>query len=123
MFRTKITASDAIAAVSVLLAALLIVILPLFFADEGGVLVITTAEGDAEYALSEARELTLTENGVTLTVVIADGCAYVAHSDCPDGVCVASGRISREGEMILCAPAGVTLRIKGGGDDVDFIAG
>lgn len=123
MFRTKITASDAIAAVSVLLVALLTVILPLFCAKDGRVLVITTAEGDAEYALSEARELTLCENGITLSVVIADGCAYVSHSDCPDGVCVASGRISREGEMILCAPAGVTLRIEGGGGDVDFIAG
>lgn len=123
MFRTKITAIDAIAAVSVLLAALLIVIFPLFCAKEGRTLVITTAQGSTEYALSEVRELTLTENGVTLTVVIADGCAYVAHSDCSDGVCVSSGRISREGETVLCAPAGVTLRIKGGGGDVDFIAG
>ena len=123
MFRTKITASDAIVAVSVLLVALLIMIFPLFCADEGRVLVITTTEGNAEYALSEARELTLCENGVTLSVVIADGCAYVSHSDCPDGVCVSHRPISREGETIVCLPHKVVVTVIGGNEnEPDVIA-
>ena len=123
MFRTRASLWDAVAVVGVLLIAALLVLIPFFGLQEGHTLLVTTVSGAAEYDLSENCQIELHENGIALTVVIEGGEAFVRHSDCPDGVCMASGRISRSGESILCAPAGVTLTVKGGGGDVDFVAG
>lgn len=123
MFRTRFSVWDAVAVAAVVLAAVVLTVIPLMRTDTASVLVVTTPEGSSEYALSESRELTLTSRGVTLQITVANGEVYVSHSDCPDGVCVASGRICCAGETILCAPAGVTLTVKGGGEDVDFVAG
>lgn len=123
MFRTKLTLADVLTVMLVALAAVLVIVLPLFSATQGQALVITTPEGETVYALSETQTVMLTSNGITLEVVIADGGAYVAHSECPDGVCVASGRISHDGETILCAPARVMLKVRGGENGVDFVAG
>jgi len=123
MFQTKPTRADLVAMILILLLATGMLLLPSWFSSNASVLVITTPEGRFEYSLSEPRELTLTSNGVTLRVVIADGAAYVSESNCRDGVCRNSGKISGSGETILCAPAGITLSVKGGGRDVDFVAG
>ena len=123
MFRTRGCAWDIVAVVSVLLAALLLLLIPVLAMQEGHFLQIVTERETYRYKLSEDRVIELYENGISLTVVIENGVAYVQHSDCPDGVCLASGSISRSGESILCAPAGVTLTVKGGGSDVDFVAG
>lgn len=123
MVRTRFSPWDAVAAGLVLIAALALLLLPSLLQRDGEVLVITTPDGSDTYSLSEDRRLEITLGGITLTVVIEDGGAYVAYSDCPDGICRTSGRISRSGETILCAPAGVTLLVKGGGDGVDFVAG
>lgn len=123
MFRTRVTIRDGVAVVAVLLAACLLLFAPWQSRVDGAFLVLTTPEGTMEYSLSSDRELTLTSQGVTLTVVIENGSAYVRTSDCPDGVCRAGGRISKSGETILCAPAGVRLLVKGGASDVDHVAG
>ena len=123
MFRTKISAWDVIVSGAVILAALLMLLLPMSFQRQADALEIHTPDGSSSYSLSIDREITLTSRGVTLTVKIEDGAAYVVESGCPDGVCVASGYIRYAGESILCAPAGVTLTVKGGDGDVDFVAG
>ncbi len=122
MFRTKGSPWDLIAAGIVLLVAVALFCVPLT-AKSGAYLEVTTPEGSALYALSEQRELEVTSNGVTLHILIENGSAYVSESSCPDGVCVASGRISRAGQTVLCAPAGILLTVKGGDGHVDFVAG
>ncbi|MBQ7678494.1 MAG: NusG domain II-containing protein, partial [Butyrivibrio sp.] len=37
-------------------------------------------------------------------VVIRDGVCSVTEADCPDGLCVRQGTISRAGEQIICLP-------------------
>ena len=123
MFRTRLTILDAVAVATVLLLALALFLAPWLDRAEGAILVISTDEGEREYSLFEAREIELNSNGVSLTVVIENRTAYVRESSCPDGICRAGGRISRNGESILCAPAGVRLLVKGGASDVDFVAG
>ncbi len=123
MFRTRFNWHDVLAALGVVLLACAIFLLPLLWRREGQVLVVTMPDGSTAYSLSEDREISVTSNGITLVVVIRDGAAYVKSSECPDGVCVSSGRISRGGESIVCAPAGVRLQVKGGGEHVDFVAG
>ncbi len=50
-------------------------------------------------------------NGVT--VCCENGEIYVKESSCPDKVCVSSGRISKAGEGIICAPNRVAVEIIG----------
>ena len=123
MFQIKPSWRDLIAVVSVLLAALLLLLYPLLNAERGGVLVIVTPEGTQEYSMEKDQTVLVGSNGITLEIVISDGAAYVKESNCPDGVCRASKRISKSGESILCAPAGVTLKVKGGEAHADFVAG
>ena len=49
---------------------------------------------------------------------IKDGEAFVKSSTCHDGTCMKKGSISKAGQTVLCAPAGVLLRVicRDGGD-------
>ena len=44
-------------------------------------------------------------------VVIEDGHVYMKYADCPDGLCIKQGKISREGESIICLPHKLVIRI------------
>lgn len=70
-----------------------------------------------ELPLSEDQELWVgaPETGRNL-VRVKDGAVLVAEADCPDKVCVHTGAIRREGEVIACLPHGliVYIRQKGG---------
>ena len=123
MFRTKLSFGDAIAAVAVLLVAVLLLWHPWQRSNAGETLVIVTPDQTMEYALSENRTFEIESRGVHLCVEISDGKAYVSKSDCADHVCESSAPISKTGETIICAPAGVSLVVKGGEGDVDFVAG
>ncbi len=50
-------------------------------------------------------------NGVV--VCCNKGEVYIKESDCPDKVCIRSGRISKSGESIICAPNRVAIKIDG----------
>ncbi len=69
-------------------------------------------------------ELVLPQDGQTevqgYTVVTQRGTLHLSYSslgvwvteaDCPDGVCVRTGKISREGEAIVCVPLGVCVTL------------
>ena len=73
--------------------------------------------------LSESRDFEIKNNGITLKVTVGGGEVHVSHSDCDDRVCVNSGKISRSGQSIICAPAGVVINVVGGGSDEDISAG
>lgn len=58
------------------------------------------------------------------SLTVSDGSIYVDSADCPDKLCVSQGKISRDGESILCLPHHIIVRVEGGGGDtVDGIAG
>lgn len=123
MFRTRITPWDIAAAIAVVLCACLLFWRPWAPAGDGEWLEIVTPEKTAHYSLREDRTVAITSRGIVMEIVIKDGAAHVESSSCPDGVCRAGGGISKGGESILCAPAGVRLTVKGGDIDVDFVAG
>lgn len=50
-------------------------------------------------------------------VVINDGKVSMTEADCPDKLCVKTGKISRVGETIVCLPHRVVVEIKGSPDD------
>ncbi|CDE72631.1 putative uncharacterized protein [Acidaminococcus sp. CAG:917] len=57
-----------------------------------------------------------------ITVKISGGAAYVLKSDCKGQDCVKAGKISKVGEMIVCLPNKVVMKIVGDGE-VDYITG
>ncbi len=122
MFRTKRSLWDVCAAAAVLAVALLLCLLPLLGGEEGSVLLISTPEGETRYSLDTDRECTVHSRGIELCIVILDGEARVEAGTCPDGICRESHAISRVGETILCAPAGVRISVIGEGE-YDFVAG
>lgn len=126
MFRSRFSLFDGILLSSVLCLALLLLLLPLLWQTHGTELLLSTPTSTQSLSLSKDQTLTVTSLDCTLTVEILDGRARVLESSCPDGVCVASGWISKDGDCVICAPAGVRLLVadqKGGANDVDFVAG
>lgn len=91
---------------------------------DGARAVVITEAGERFYDLHSDQELTLTgHDGIVVHMEIADGRARFSASDCPDGLCVASGWLSRTGQTAACVPARITLRIDGGNTDgVDAVA-
>lgn len=48
------------------------------------------------------------------TLVVQDGSAYVTDANCPDRLCEKQGRISKNGETIVCLPNRVVVTVRGG---------
>ena len=67
---------------------------------------------------------TVTIHGQTVTNVIQieEDCVYFAESDCPDQVCVRSGKLTRAGQIAVCLPNRVIVRLVGAQSDIDAIA-
>lgn len=47
----------------------------------------------------------------TNTVIINDGIVYMEDASCPDKLCVDQGKISKNGEQIICLPNQVVVAI------------
>ncbi len=61
-----------------------------------------------------------TDAGELRLSVPGEGVA-VTHADCPDGVCVRTGRIAKQGESIVCVPLGVCITV--GTPEYDGVTG
>lgn len=85
------------------------------------VTVIVSGEYYGTYSLSEDQKIVV-EAGNRL--VIEDGMAFMEWADCPDGLCVHQGKISRLGETIVCLPNRVVTEVtEGETSGIDSIAG
>lgn len=67
----------------------------------------------ASVALDEGEELTFSVAGMENVIfeVYADGSIAFVASDCPDKVCVRSGKLSRVGQSAACLPNKLILKI------------
>ncbi len=59
-------------------------------------------------------------NGVT--VCVDDGGAYVSKTNCPDKVCLETGKVDRPGQSIVCIPNRVSISVKGE-KEIDAVIG
>lgn len=59
-------------------------------------------------------------NGGTNILHIEDGYAWLVDANCPDKLCVKSGRISKDGETITCLPNKVSIIVSGEKDFVEL---
>ncbi len=73
-------------------------------------------EAVAVLALSEDRELTVeAADGGQNRIEVKDGSVAIVEADCPDKVCVKTGRISEPGGVIACLPHGLIVYVEGEG--------
>lgn len=80
---------------------------------EGRTVLVVCDGKETLYSLSEPREIPIDSNGVSLAVVIENGYAYVKDSDCPNKSCMNMGKISENGQTLVCVPAKVYVKIVG----------
>lgn len=105
--------SDILLAAGVLLAALALYLL--FRPGGEGAWAVVEIDGReiARYALPADRIVTIGEADYNV-LEIAGGTAEVVEANCGDHTCVRTGKISREGEVIVCLPHHLTVRVEGG---------
>ena len=120
--RKKKTLRDVLL-IGILLAVVLTVLLVLGLTKEKGGFVEVYQDGEliATYSLSIPREVAL--NGGTNILKIEDGVAYLSYANCPDRTCVNTGKISYNGQSIVCLPNRLTVKVvseESGG--VDFVS-
>ena len=101
-----------------LFASLLAVGITLLNRAEGASVVVEiNGERVAEYSLADDGEFSL--NGGTNVLVIKGGVAYLTYADCPDLVCVHTGKIKYVRQSIVCLPNRLSVTVVGD-DGVDF---
>ncbi len=96
--------------------ALLLLLSESVFRTDGTYAVVSVDGTEAaRYMLSEEKnELIQGVEGGYVRLVIHDGRADVTEASCPDHLCVHQAKISKAGEMIVCLPNKVVIRVVGG---------
>lgn len=58
------------------------------------------------------------------TLHVEDGQIWIHDASCPDKICIHQGKISRDGEIIVCLPNRMLIKIvdNSSDDEIDFIA-
>ncbi|MDY3250306.1 MAG: NusG domain II-containing protein [Candidatus Choladocola sp.] len=101
--------ADIILGISAVTAGILLFTVRSLFQDGGSyVTVEKNGEQFGTYSLKEDQEIPVGEGNC---IRISDGCAYMESADCPDQLCVHQGRISANGEMIVCLPNRVVVQV------------
>ncbi len=103
--------------VLVLGSVIALLCLGLFLSGETGTIALVEVDGKeyGRYSLEEKERQTLaikTEFGYN-KVVIDNGKLWVSESDCPDGLEIRDGAIQNSGEMLVCLPNRLVIRIVG----------
>lgn len=55
-------------------------------------------------------------------LIESDGVSVIS-SDCPDKVCVGTGKITRAGQSIVCLPSHISVELKGSETELDGVVG
>ncbi len=82
-----------------------------FFSKHELKLEILTENERMVWPMNKNRVIPIKTKQGSLTVVLEKREAYVRESSCPDKICVKTGKINKKGQLIICAPNGVMLRI------------
>ena len=93
---------------------------------EAGAEVVVSISGEEvmRLPLGEDTELVIGGGEHTNTLVISGGEAWVSEASCPDHVCINQGKVSLNGQTIVCLPNKLVVSIAGGeSGDIDGIAG
>ena len=93
-----------------------------FFAPRGsGEYAVITKDGKQIYKVNLNSALRTYEID-NVVIEIGNGHAAFVSSDCPDKVCIHSGKLSVAGQVAACVPNKISLTIEGQGD-IDALRG
>ena len=82
-----------------------------FFGEEAATRVDIFCDGKLAYTSSVAIPFETEVAGCNVS--LSDGKVRVVSSTCPDKVCVRTGEISKTGEIIVCVPNRVSVKMTG----------
>ena len=113
-----------------ILAAIVIVLAALLWfgvrlTQREGAYVVVTVDGElfGQYPLDTNTEVRIGDEDKYNLLVIKDGEAQFVKASCPDKLCVNQGKISFDGQSIICLPNKAVAEIKGGEQsDYDAVA-
>lgn len=64
--------------------------------------------------LSRDQEITIQNaNGGANHLIVQDGTIWCSEASCPDGVCIHQGKQDRDGDMIVCLPNRMIVKVIG----------
>lgn len=92
---------------------------------QGGGAVIVEQDGreTARYPLSEDRTVKIEGAAGYNILVIEGGETWLSEADCPNLLCVKTGKIRYAGQSIVCLPHRLAVRIVGGASALDAVTG
>lgn len=120
----RIRKADIILVGIILLIALFISVIFLFFINKEGKYVCIKVDGVIVEQLDLSKNQTIKINGYNggeNIVQINNGYVFMQESDCPDKLCVKMGGISRTGESIVCLPHRVVIEIENEIKDINEV--
>ena len=102
--------NDNILILGILFIALVVLGIQLLHSANGTEKVKITVDGKVfgTYLLSEDRTVSVNETNI---VLITEGTVSMESADCPDQICAAHPKISKNRESIICLPNKVILEI------------
>lgn len=110
----------------VLIGAALVLSLVLYGKENGGGIVVVQVDGKktASYPLDQDRDVMIRVPGGGYNhLMIRNGECYLTGANCPDQLCVKQGKISKDGQSIICLPHRLVITVwKGEKSGVDTVA-
>ena len=119
----KITKRDILLIFCVIILGVLL-LLPKSIGKKSGERVIVSCDGTVmSYSLKNDGEYSIVSGEYHYVLQVENGEAAVTYSDCPDKVCVRSGRIYHSGESIVCIPGHLVVTVSGTDESSDGTVG
>lgn len=87
--------------------------LPLIFSSNDSKSATIKIEGKVIENISLSNETTIkisNSNGYNL-IKVSEGTISIIEADCPDKICIKSGKIKNSGEVIACVPHNLIIEI------------
>ncbi len=76
----------------------------------------------ATYSLDRNTEVLIGDSNCGNTLIIKDGQAFLTNATCPDKLCVKQGKISLNGQTIVCLPNKTVIAVNSSSQpDNDFL--
>ena len=63
------------------------------------------------------------DGDIPVVISVGKDCIYFKKSDCPDKICVNTGKLTQVGDIAVCLPAKVSVEIRGSEKSFDSITG
>jgi hypothetical protein len=116
----RIKKSDIYLVAGLLIAAFVFWLVLGFFVKKQGQTVVVKVDGAVVYELPLQKNTSVTVEGYQggeNVIVIENGAVSMTDADCPDKLCVHTGKKTRTGETIVCLPHRVVVEITGNVSD------